>query len=281
MSEPAAVIANDAGSAPVVEETTPVNPVESGTTETVVEPVTTPPETTDDDGSAPLGEKGQKELINLRKRAQNAEALVEYFRNQHKVPAPQPIAPVVPPVALVQPKEEDFQSWDEWNQADKKYNIELAKAEIRQEFSAQSMQGVQQRVESQWTERLQKEAEQDPTILEALKDDTLTITPFTAALIKDSDVGPKILKYLDNNRAEAIRIAGLAPVYAAREIGKIEAKIAATPAPQPPKKVSQAPEPIKTVTPVGTPVVDENNLSIEEWMQRRNEAQFKPKTRSK
>ena len=270
-------------SAPVVDAPdSSVDATESDPVETVVEDTEdSQPETTETDGSEPLGEKGQKEVITLRKRAQNAEAMIEYY----KTLVAQQQNPVQPqaqqqPTQLIPPKEEDYDTWDAWSAATSKYNIEVAKTEIRQEFQQQSMRGAQIQAETKWIERLNKEAEGDPTILMAVRDETLIITPFVASLIKESEVGPKIVKYLDNNRAEAARIASLSPVFAAKEFGRIEARIAATPPPDPPKRVSQAPKPIKTVTPIGTPVVDENKMSTDDWIAMRNENQFRHRRKS-
>jgi len=73
----------------------------------------------------------------------------------------------------------------------------------------------------------------------------LPITELMAATIRASDVGPDIAYYLGSNPKEAERIARLAPILQAKEIGKVEAKLATNP---PTKKVSNAPSPIAPVT---------------------------------
>ena len=149
-------------SAPVVDAPdSSVDATESDPVETVVEGTEdSHPETTETDGSEPLGEKGQKEVITLRKRAQNAEALIDYYKNlvaQQQNPV-QPQAQQQP-TQLIPPKEEDYDTWDAWSAATSKYNIEVAKTEIRQEFQQQSMRGAQIQAETKWIERLNKEAE--------------------------------------------------------------------------------------------------------------------------
>ena len=74
----------------------------------------------------------------------------------------------------------------------------------------------------------------------------LPITNVMADTIRASDVGPDVAYYLGTNIKEAERIARLPPIIQAKEIGKIEAKLAADPAPS--KKASSAPDPIKPVT---------------------------------
>ena len=77
----------------------------------------------------------------------------------------------------------------------------------------------------------------------------LTITNVMAETIQNSDVGPDVAYYLGTNPKEADRIARLSPFSQAKEIGKIEAKLADNP---PVKKTSSAPAPIAPVTARGT-----------------------------
>jgi len=73
----------------------------------------------------------------------------------------------------------------------------------------------------------------------------LTITNVMAETIQNSDVGPDVAYYLGTNPKEADRIARLTPYSQAKEIGKIEAKLADNP---PVKKTSNASAPIAPVT---------------------------------
>ena len=71
---------------------------------------------------------------------------------------------------------------------------------------------------------------------------TLPITDPMAATIRESDVGPEIIYYLGQNPAEAKRISQLSPLSQAKELGKLEDKLASNP---PAKRTSSAPAPIK------------------------------------
>ena len=71
------------------------------------------------------------------------------------------------------------------------------------------------------------------------------ITEVMAEAIYASDVGPEVAYYLGTNIKEAARISRLTPFLQAKEIGKIEAKLASDP---PVKKTSNAPAPISPVT---------------------------------
>ena len=73
----------------------------------------------------------------------------------------------------------------------------------------------------------------------------LPITEAMAQTIQSSDVGPDMAYYLGSNPKEAERISRLSPLSQAKELGKIEAKLAAAP---PVKKTTSAPAPISPVT---------------------------------
>jgi hypothetical protein len=73
----------------------------------------------------------------------------------------------------------------------------------------------------------------------------LRVTDVMAETIKSSDMGPDLAYWLGSNPKEADRISRLSPLLQAREIGKIEAKLADNP---PQKKTSSAPDPIRPVT---------------------------------
>ena len=73
----------------------------------------------------------------------------------------------------------------------------------------------------------------------------LPITNVMAETIQSSDVGPELAYYLGSNPKEADRISRMTPLSQAKEIGRIEAKLAAEP---PVKKTTSAPAPISPVT---------------------------------
>jgi hypothetical protein len=73
----------------------------------------------------------------------------------------------------------------------------------------------------------------------------LPITNVMAETIQSSDIGPELAYYLGSNPKEADRISRMSPLGQAKEIGKIEAKLASDP---PVKKTTSAPAPISPVT---------------------------------
>jgi len=101
----------------------------------------------------------------------------------------------------------------------------------------------------------------------------LPITTVMADTIRASDVGPEVAYYLGTNIKETERIARLPPILQAKEIGKIEAKLADNP---PVKRTTSAPAPITPVTARGSnnnPSFDTTdprsikNMSTSEWIE--------------
>ena len=84
---------------------------------------------------------------------------------------------------------------------------------------------------------------------------SLPITNVMAEAIQSSDIGPEVAYFLGTNPKEAERISRLSPYVQAKEIGKIEGKLADNP---PVKKTSSAPQPISPVTArtTGSPAYD-------------------------
>lgn len=111
---------------------------------------------------------------------------------------------------------------------------------------------------------------------ETTRDQRVPISEPMAEAIADSDDGPALAYHLAKNIEVAARIAQLSPLAAARELGRIEAKLATerekakekprvSTAPPPPPKVD-AVEPAVSIRP-DTPESD--TLSADEWFAKR------------
>lgn len=107
----------------------------------------------------------------------------------------------------------------------------------------------------------------------------LPITDVMAQTIQASDVGPDVAYYLGSNPKEADRIARLSPFLQAKEIGRIEARLAENP---PVKRSTSAPPPIKPVTAKANsaPVLDTTDprsmkMSTSEWIEAERMRQIK------
>jgi hypothetical protein len=109
--------------------------------------------------------------------------------------------------------------------------------------------------------------------VEAVTDPNLSISQTMADVATEMDNGPEVLYYLAKNPSLADEISRLSPLSAARELGRIEAKILNKPsaekvskAPAPPPKIAAA----EASTKVDPTKGDSDKLSTEDWMKQRN-----------
>lgn len=143
----------------------------------------------------------------------------------------------------------DPAQWDQMSY-DQQQATQVRQA-VREERAAEIAQAVQAReTEAQmhravmFQERMEAFTARVPEAAVALNDPTLPVSEISARFIAESDKGPEVAYWLHQNRAEAVRIARLAPVQQAFELGRIEARIASSPTA---RKVSQAPAPAPKV----------------------------------
>jgi len=109
---------------------------------------------------------------------------------------------------------------------------------------------------------------------------TLMITATMAMTIKESEIGPELAYHLGTNPAEARRIAALTPLSQARELGKLETKLASN---LPAKRTSSAPAPIAPIAGRGSasPTYDTTDprsiasMSTTEWINKERDRQMK------
>lgn len=108
----------------------------------------------------------------------------------------------------------------------------------------------------------------------------LPVTDVMAQTIQASDIGPDVIYWLGSNPKEASRIAQLPPFLQAKEIGKLEASLSSNP---PVKKTSTAPAPIAPVTArtSGSPAYDTTDprsvktMSTSDWIAAERQRQVK------
>ena len=108
----------------------------------------------------------------------------------------------------------------------------------------------------------------------------LPITTVMAETIQSSDIGPELAYYLGSNPKDAERISRMSPLAQAKEIGKIEAKLAAEP---PVKRTTSAPAPISPVTArsSGAPAYDTTDprstktMTDSQWIEAERARQMK------
>lgn len=180
--------------------------------------------------------------------------------------AAEPQAPAAPP------RPDQFTTAEEYVEA-------LADYKAEQKVAERETQQQRKQLDSTYADREEDARTKYADFQEVVYDPTLRITNEMAEVVKESDIGPEIFYHLGKNPDEAARIARLSPLAQAREIGKIEAALAANPSV---KKTSSAPEPIKPVgSRAATPKYDTTDprsvstMSTSEWIKAENERRAK------
>lgn len=149
----------------------------------------------------------------------------------------QPATPPAPAAREVPPADQ-FESVEAYAQA-------LAEKRAAELVQQREVQQQQAQVLASHGEREEAARDRYDDYEDVVYNPRLPITPIMAQTIQASDAGPDVAYYLGSNPKEAERIARLPAIAQAKEIGKLEAKIASAP---PVKKTTSAPTPISPVS---------------------------------
>lgn len=147
----------------------------------------------------------------------------------------------------------------------------------RRELTAAQERDAAERRKSSFKSRSTEFAKTVEDFESVAYDRSLSISPDMAEVIQDSDDGPALLYHLGKNPDIAEKIAQLPPKAAARELGKIEARLAFEREKAKPNKVSGAPPPppkVEGADPGNLSVKpddpESDKLSDQEWARKRN-----------
>ena len=218
-------------------------------------------EKTDSDKAVKGVQKRINELVRQREEEKREK---EYWREfavksqkETKTETPKPEGK--PDVSQFQSYEDYLEALADWKSETK---INALRAESERSQRSHSQAQAIKTFDSKADKTREKYDDFDAVAL----DPSLTVSPPMTDAIMESEIGPEILYFLGNNQTEAKRIAALSPFAAAREIGRLEAKLLSKPV----KKASSAPEPIKPVGSKEQATKDPDNLSVNEWIKMRN-----------
>lgn len=157
----------------------------------------------------------------------------KWEREQTRQPAP-PVAPLPPP-----PNEFDYDNAGAYAEA-------LAERKALEIVNRREAERQQQTILAQYQAREDEAREKYDDFEQVAYNPRTPVTDTMAQAIQLSEIGPDLIYHLGSNPREADRISRLPPVSQAKEIGKLEAQLAANP---PVRKSSSAPAPIAPVTP--------------------------------
>lgn len=149
-----------------------------------------------------------------------------------------------------------------------KYEVERTGKEANTKRQAEQQRGMRDQLTSAWEEKSDKGAEKYADWDEKVG----SIKPNSPMLyaIFEAENGEDIAYYLGTHEKEATRIMGMHPSAQIREIGKLEARLAAEPVKL--KSASKAPAPITPVTGLASPgaTVITDGMDFESFRKVRN-----------
>jgi len=168
---------------------------------------------------------------------------------RREMQARQEAATQAPAVESAKPIPEQFTKTEDYVEALADWKAEQVFTKKIGEFQAKTREQYQRQQQEQvaatYLERVTVAKEKYSDFDQVAYNPSLPITDAMAETIQHSDVGAEVHYYLGKNPAEAKRIASLSPFLQAKEIGRLEAKIADNP---PKSNISSAPAPISPVS---------------------------------
>ena len=187
------------------------------------------------------------EVTRLRREAERrAEAAEARLAELEK---PRTEEPVTKTLASGEPDPTKY----DYGEADPQYIKDLARHEARQEFAqlkeqdrrTAQVQEVDRSWEASQDAARSKYADFDQKVWEGAHNGEWACTPVMLEAIKSTESGGEVAYHLASNPDEARRIAALNPLSQVRELGKLEARLAAPPTKEPPKgkSATDAPPP--------------------------------------
>lgn len=207
--------------------------------------------------------RDRRKISRLYREAAEAKAERDLLRRQlESIQKPAAAASGAPTLAQF--------DYDAEKYADAK--AEYAKSEALKERDAkqrtESVKQEQERLRAAWEEKVER-ADSKYEDFDDVVGRIEPGTPFTDAII-EAENAEDVAYYLGKNPTELRRILQLHPRAQVREIGKLEAKLLATP--PKPQTPSKAPAPIKALTGTSAPSNDAPSEAddMKTWMRKRN-----------
>lgn len=246
-----------------VEEKEPVEAPEETSEETPEEATEETPEDTSEEPAPKSKRNVQKRISQLTQQRSQAQQEAATLRQQLEAlqSQSQPAA---------EPKQEDFQSFDDFAVARAEFR---ARETVRQELGAlskavQQSQGQAEQAArtADWDLKAEDARDRYDDFDDVVLIDTNPVSPAMAQAYAEADNGADVAYHIASNPKLAREISGLSPMQAVIRIGRISQKLGEKPKPKP----TAAPKPVKTVTGGGT----SSRKSLSQMSQREFEAEM-------
>jgi hypothetical protein len=241
-----------------------LDPVDDAAAQAAINQEESAPSETDAGVGTPPDEPEDKPAKGVQKRIDELVRQREEWKRQAEqwqqmaarqpvetAPSAQPEMPAGPP----KPRSDDYETYDEYEDALADWKVEKKWHQLQQK---QILQTRQQLIQS-WTTK----AEAKYPDWKMVFHNSLPVTQTMADVLLESEIGVELGYHLGKNPLEAARIAALPPHLQGRELGKLEAKIANAPPPQ--RNQTNAPTPTSPVGGRETPAKNPEDMSYEEY----------------
>lgn len=217
-----------------------------------------------------LNEILEKRLAKERRKAQREadQRLAEALRQSPSGKTEEPVH------SGDKPKPETFATTEDYVEAVSEWKARqimqetLTAQEAKRQEATQRQQ--QQEMAKQWEAKAEKAEEKYDDFDEVAYNPRTPISQPMAELIHASDMGPDLAYYFGKNPDDAARIAQLDPIRAAKEIGKLEVKVATLTQQKP---VSRASPPINPIrggdANIGVELSDADSDAV--WLKKREQ----------
>ena len=241
-------------------------------------------ESKDDAKDKPKKKGGfQRRIDKLNARYSAAQQEVEYWRQLALKqtgagePKKEPVESKQPAVADGKPNPDHFDTHAEYVEALADWKTEQKLKERDQKLEKTKLEIEQANTLKAHSDRVKSFAEKTDDFADVLESvDDIPVSTAVQEIIISSENGPELMYELAKNRDEYARICKLPPLAAARELGRIESRIASKASESKPetKKLTKAPKPIGPVGGSKGAVVksiDDPGLSQAEYEKLRRE----------
>lgn len=209
----------------------------------------------------------------FQKKLERKDREIEFLREQlmRQQQPQQPEKPAEKTVAKdTKPKSEDFESHSDYIEALTDWKVEQKAQELTQKSQQEAVKSAYKTKLDEFqakTKDFAKSVEDYQDVIDDASDVMIPVGLQEAIL--ESDAGPEILYTLAKNKTELMRISKLSLVAQAKEIGKLEAKLAKPEEKKPEVKTKTAapppPKPVGTKSP-GKVVKDPSEMTPDEYI---------------
>lgn len=211
-----------------------------------------------------VARKRESSIKKVKRQRDEARREVEYWRGEATRPK-EPVPSAAPPAAEGRPSHADYATIGEYTEALFDWKDEQKFAEREQRAEKTKVDQLRQEQVKSWDAKEAEARTRYPDYDDVVTDD-VRISATMSDLILSSDVGADVAVYLGKNPSETERIAAMAPMAAAREIGKIEARFAKDAKPDVRRSHSNAPAPISPVSKASKVEADPDKMTTPDWL---------------